>query len=153
VTTMRSAGIPVVIVDRALGPESSAETTRQVAAALGVAGAADELNAAVTDAIAKKEAELAHLIPADGSKVPRVAFLYVRGGSGIFYLCGEGSGVDGLIDSIGAVDVADEVGWKGEHPMTDEALIDMNPDVLLVMTKGLESAGGVDGLLEAQPSI
>ena len=29
----------------------------------------------------------------------------------------------------------------------------MQPDLLLVMTKGLESSGGVDGLLEAQPAI
>jgi iron complex transport system substrate-binding protein len=29
----------------------------------------------------------------------------------------------------------------------------MDPDIILVMTKGLESAGGVDGLLAAQPSI
>lgn len=153
VTTMRNAGIPVVVVDRAISPASSADTIRQVAAALGVAGAADELNAAVADAIAAKEKELAHLIPTDRSKLPRVAFLYVRGGSGIYYLFGEGSGVDGLVDSIGAIDVADEVGWKGEHPMTDEALIEMNPDVLLVMTKGLESADGVDGLLAEQPSL
>lgn len=153
VTTMRSAGIAVVVVDRALGPESSMTTTTQIASALGVASAANELNAAVTKAIAAKEAEVAHLIPADESKHPRVAFLYVRGGSGIFYLFGEGSGVDGLIDSVGAIDVADEVGWKGEHPMTDEALIEMDPDILLVMTKGLESAEGVDGLLASQPSI
>ncbi|BDZ39102.1 hypothetical protein [Microbacterium suwonense] len=37
--------------------------------------------------------------------------------------------------------------------MTPEALMRIDPDVILVMTKGLESAGGIDGLLEAQPSI
>lgn len=153
VNTMRNAGIPVVIVGRAIDADTSYEVTRQVAAALGVADAAEQLNDAVAKAIAAKQEEVKRLIPTDPAKIPRVAFLYVRGKAGIFYLFGEGSGVDGLLTSIGAIDVAEEVGWKGEHPMTDEALIKMNPDVLLVMTKGLESAGGVDGLLAAQPAI
>jgi len=93
------------------------------------------------------------LLPADESKRPRVAFLYVRGTAGVYYLFGEGSGIDSMIDSLGAVDVAEEIGWVGEKPMTSEALVALNPDVLLVMTKGLESARGVEGLLEAQPSI
>ena len=153
VNTMRSAGIPVVVVDRSVDPETSAEATRQIAAALGVAAAADELNEAVDAAIAAKEEEVSALIPTDESKVPRVAFLYVRGGAGIFYLFGEGSGIDSLLNSVGVVDVAEEVGWVGQRPMTDEALISMNPDIIVVMSKGLESTNGVDGLLEAQPSI
>lgn len=153
VNMMRNAGIPVVIVDRAVGVESSADATRQVAAALGVADAADALNAAVADAISAKEEEIKQLLPKDASKLPRVAFLYVRGGSGIYYLFGEGSGIDELLKSVGVIDVAEEVGWKGERPMTDEALVSMDPDIIIVMTKGLDSTDGVDGLIEAQPSI
>jgi iron complex transport system substrate-binding protein len=36
--------------------------------------------------------------------------------------------------------------------MTSEAMISLNPEVLLVMTKGLESTGGVAGLI-ALPGI
>jgi iron complex transport system substrate-binding protein len=36
--------------------------------------------------------------------------------------------------------------------MTSEALARLNPDVFIVMSKGLESVGGVDGLL-ALPGI
>lgn len=153
VSMMRNAGIPVVIVERSTSFASSAAATEQVATALGVAAAADELNAAVADAIAAKEEEVKRLLPKDSEKRPRVAFLYVRGGSGIYYLFGEGSGVDEIIKSLGAIDVAEEVGWKGERPMTDEALVSMDPDIILVMSKGLTSTNGVDGLIEAQPSI
>ncbi|MBL3698890.1 heme/hemin ABC transporter substrate-binding protein [Leucobacter luti] len=153
VLQLRDAGIPVITVDRAVDAETTYVTAQQVADALGVSAAAPPLIEILQQAIADKEAEVAELIPADESKLPRVAFLYVRGTSGIYYLFGEGSGVDSLIESIGALDVAEEIGWKGEKPMTDEALIAIDPDVILVMTKGLESAGGVDGLLEAQPSI
>jgi iron complex transport system substrate-binding protein len=33
-------------------------------------------------------------------------------------------------------------------PMTAEAIATLNPDVFLVMSKGLESVGGVDGLVQ-----
>lgn len=153
VSTMRNAGVPVVIVNRSIDPTSSAEATRQIAAALGVASAADDLNALIDAAIEAKEKAVARLIPADPAKHPRVAFLYVRGGAGVYYLFGEGSGVDTLLASIGVVDVAKEVGWKGERPMTDEALVSMDPDIILVMSKGLNSTSGIDGLIDAQPSI
>ena len=80
-------------------------------------------------------------------------FLYVRGQSGVYYLFGEESGADSLIRALGGVDVAGEIGWKGMRPVTDEALVDANPDLLIMMTKGLESVGGVDGLVEHLPAI
>lgn len=153
VLQLRDAGVQVVTVERAIDAESSYAAIQRIADALGAGEAAPELISHIEEQIATVEGEVQRLVPADEAKVPRVAFLYVRGTAGIFYLFGEGSGVDSLIRSVGAVDVAAEVGWAGERPMTEEALVEMNPDVLLVMTDGLESAGGVDGLLEAQPSI
>lgn len=153
VLQLRDAGIQVVTVSRAKTPESTYDLARQVAAALGVDSLADTLIDELDAAITAKEAEIARLVPEDESLRPRVAFLYVRGTAGVYYLFGEGSGIDYMIDAIGAIDVAEEIGWVGEKPMTDEALVALNPDILLVMTKGLESAGGVDGLIEAQPSI
>ena len=68
-------------------------------------------------------------------------------------LFGEESGADELITALGGVDVAGEIGWTGLRPMTDEALIAANPDLILVMSSGLESVGGVDGLLAEKPAI
>lgn len=153
VLQMRDAGIPVVTVERAVDAESTYRTAQQVADALGIGDAAPGLISEIQQAIEDKEAEVQTLLPEDPEKLPRVAFLYVRGTAGIFYLFGEGSGIDSIIRSVGAVDVAEEIGWVGEKPMTEEALIAMDPDIIIVMTKGLESAGGVDGLLQAQPSI
>lgn len=153
VLQLRDAGIPVVTVDLANDAESSYVVAQQIADALGIGDAAPDLIATLKAAVDAKEEEVQQLIPVDEEHLPRVAFLYVRGTAGIFYLFGEGSGVDSLIDSIGAIDVADEIGWEGEKPMTEEALIAMDPDIIIVMTGGLESAGGVDGLLAAQPSI
>ncbi|MBZ9643471.1 ABC transporter substrate-binding protein, partial [Streptomyces sp. PSKA30] len=33
-------------------------------------------------------------------------------------------------------------------PLTTEALVKAQPEVILMMTKGLESVGGIDGLLD-----
>ncbi|GAB2561749.1 heme/hemin ABC transporter substrate-binding protein [Leucobacter ruminantium] len=153
VLQLRDAGVPVVTVDRAVDAETSYATAQQVADALGVGHAAPTVIETLRQAISDKEAEVRGLLPSDPGKLPRVAFLYVRGTAGVFYLFGEGSGIDSLIRSVGAIDVAEEIGLVGEKPMTEEALIGMDPDIIIVMTKGLESAGGVDGLLSAQPSI
>ena len=80
-------------------------------------------------------------------------FLYVRGQSGVYYMFGEGSGADSLIEAIGGYDVAEEIGWNGMKPLTDEGLVAAQPDLVLMMTGGLESAGGVDGLLERLPAL
>jgi len=82
-----------------------------------------------------------------------MVFLYLRGGSGIYYLFGEGSGADELIEALGGVDAATEAGWRGMQPSTDEAIVAADPDVVLVMTDGLASVGGVDGLLEQVPAV
>jgi len=150
---LRDAGIPVVVVTRPIDAATTYETAQQVADTLGVSPLAEQLIPQLKTAIADKEAQIAKLEPADKAKLPRIAFLYVRGAAGIYYLFGEGSGIDSTIRSLGAIDAAGEIGWKGERPMTDEALVALDPDIIVVMTKGLESAGGVDGLIAAQPSI
>ncbi|WP_286298986.1 heme/hemin ABC transporter substrate-binding protein [Microbacterium suwonense] len=113
VLQLGDAGIPVVTVPRATDPESTYQAIRTIAEALGTASSADELIDALDDAIAQKSAEIARLAPTDENRRPRVAFLYVRGTAGIYYLFGEGSGADSLIDSVGAIDVATEIGWVG----------------------------------------
>ncbi len=87
--------------------------------------------------------------PADA---PRVAFLYLRGTSAIYLLGGEGSGADALVESAGGVDVGAQAGLQPFTPLTAEALVALDPDVLLVMTGGLESVNGMDGLL-ALPGV
>ena len=66
---------------------------------------------------------------------------------------GQDSGADSLIEAVGGYDVSKEIGWKGMRPLTDEGLVAAQPDVVLMMSKGLESVGGVDGLLERFPAL
>jgi iron complex transport system substrate-binding protein len=150
---MRDAGIPVVVVDSHRSLESIGSLTEQVAAALGVTERGAALAARTTAAVDAKVAQIAAIAPSDPSQKLRMMFLYVRGQSGVYYLFGEESGADSLIEALGGVDVAGEIGWQGMRPVTDEALVDANPDLLIMMTKGLESVGGVDGLVEHLPAV
>jgi iron complex transport system substrate-binding protein len=77
----------------------------------------------------------------------RIAFLYLRGGSAIYLLGGQGSGADSLIEHLGAIDVGAQKFKDPFSPITSEALIATNPEIILVMSKGLESVGGIDGLV------
>jgi iron complex transport system substrate-binding protein len=151
VLQLRDAGIPVVFVDTEPTVEGVGELARQVAHALGADAAGDELASRLVTGIESKVDEIAAILP---SAPPlRMMFLYLRGGSGIYYLFGAESGAGELIEALGGVDVATELGFDGMRPMTDEALVAANPDLILVMTGGLASAGGVDGLLEAKPAV
>ncbi len=82
------------------------------------------------------------------NNAPRVAFLYLRGTSSIYLIGGPGSGADSLLEAIGAVDVGAQNLDRPFNTLTAESLAALNPDVIVVMSKGLESVGGVDGLLK-----
>lgn len=78
----------------------------------------------------------------------KVAFLYLRGTSSIYLVGGQGSGADYLINATGAIDVGAQKLNKPFTPLTAETMTQLNPDLILVMIAGLESVGGVSGLVE-----
>jgi iron complex transport system substrate-binding protein len=153
VQQLRDSHIPVVFVTNDSSFQGASELARQVGAALGVEKAGELLATRISAQITKEVATIAAIAPADPAQKLRMAFLYLRGDSGIFYLFGEGSGAETLIDALAGVDAAKEIHWSGMKPMTDEALVAMNPDLILVMTDGLKSVGGVDGLLQKKPAV
>lgn len=79
---------------------------------------------------------------------PKVVFLYLRGPSSIYLIGGPGSGADSLVGALGGVDVGAKTLKNPFNTLTSEALIGANPDVFLVMSKGLQSVGGVSGFLK-----
>ncbi|MDN6245375.1 MAG: ABC transporter substrate-binding protein, partial [Corynebacterium casei] len=78
----------------------------------------------------------------------RMAFLYARGTGGVFYILGSEDGTSDLIESLGGVDVATESGVGAASPASAEALVELNPQVFVMMNAGLESTGDIAGLLD-----
>ncbi|WP_246278421.1 heme/hemin ABC transporter substrate-binding protein [Phytohabitans rumicis] len=140
---LRKSGIAVVLIDDEQTLAAVPRHIRAIAAALGVPGAGEALVKRVEEEIAQARAAL----PA-GTTPPRIAFLYVRGTAGVYLMGGKGAGSDEMIAAIGGVDAGTGIGLRKFRPLTSEGLINAAPDVILVMTEGLASVGGVDGLLK-----
>ena len=153
VLQLREAGITVVFIREAPGLEAPAAMARSVATVFGAPDAGEELANELTTRIAEVSATVAKKVSALEADPLRMVFLYLRGANGIYYLFGEESGSGDLIEALGGIDVATETGWQGLRPMTDEALIAANPEVILVMSGGLDSVGGAQELVEAKPAI
>ncbi|MFI6098012.1 hemin ABC transporter substrate-binding protein [Lentzea sp. NPDC051213] len=143
VLQLRDSGIPVVVTDSRRAVNNVGTLIEQVADALGVPAEGRKLAQRTTVEIEK--AKIAAHRLANDSKL-RVVFLYLRGQSGVYQMFGTGTGADDLITAVGAVDVASEVGLQGAKPINPEALSKAAPDVILVMSKGLQSVGGVEGM-------
>lgn len=150
VLQMRDAGIPVVVVDSGRSLDGIGSLVTAVASALGVPAEGAALAARAQAEIEATVAQIAEIAP---ERPLRIAFLYVRGQAGVYYLFGSGSGADSLITALAGTDVATEIGWTGMRPVSDEGLVAAAPDVILMMSDGLSSVGGVDGLLERLPAV
>ncbi|MFD4663658.1 heme/hemin ABC transporter substrate-binding protein [Streptomyces halstedii] len=146
VDQIRDAGIPLVVVEPAKELADVGRRIDAVAAALGVTSSGDELKARTESRIdAVRET-----IPArEDGDAPRVAFLYLRGSASVYLLGGRESGASSLLEAAGAVDAGKASGLKKDFTaITAEALAKAAPDAILVMSKGLDSVGGVDGLVK-----
>lgn len=135
---IRSAGIRVVITPESWTLKDIALKVAAVANAIGATQQGELLNSSIT----------AGLKTSTLPTKPRIVFLYLRGTSSIYLVGGPGSGADSLISAIGAVDVGAASLPHPFNSMTAESLALLNPDVIIVMTKGLQSVGGVAGLLK-----
>jgi iron complex transport system substrate-binding protein len=142
---LRASGVAVVFFASTRTMDSVADQINAVAEALGVDEAGEELAARSVQEIADAQSEIAEMTA--GIDPLRIAFLYVRGNGSVFFILGEGSGADDLIASIGGNDVATAAGISGTKPANSEALLALNPELILVMSSGLESTGGLEGLL------
>ena len=138
---LRSAGVPVLIIPEYKDLDAGARKLRAVGRALGVPKRGEKLARQVETQIALAKREVAR-----AATKPKVAFLYVRG-TQVQQIGGVGSGADAMIEAAGGVDVGKSIGIQGFKQLTAESLVAAQPDVLLLLSAGLQSVGGVDGLL------
>lgn len=61
---------------------------------------------------------------------------------------GQGTASNALITAAGGVDAGAQIGVSDFRPLTPEALAQAQPEVILMLSAGLESVGGVEGLME-----
>lgn len=141
-----AAGIPVVMFTPDRSVAGIADMVTGVAQALGVSQSGSELNQRISGELQQARTRINEL--SSGTPVPlRASVLYVRGTAGVFFIMGPGTGAEDLLDELGLENVASKAGLKGSRPANAESLAALDPQVFLLMSDGLESTGGIIGLL------
>jgi iron complex transport system substrate-binding protein len=138
IEAIRSAGIKVIQTPESWSLADLPIKVRAVGDAIGAQDQAEDLVQQLNQSLRVSTVK----------NSPRVAFLYLRGTSSVYLIGGAGSGADSMLDAIGAIDVGAQSLDRPFNTLTAESLAELNPDVILVMSKGLESVGGVQGLLK-----
>jgi iron complex transport system substrate-binding protein len=139
---VRAAGVPVVIVPEPQTIEAPTVKITAVAEALGVPEAGAAL---VASTQAKIDAAIQRASGATSQ--PTVMFLYVRGG-GTQLIGGKGSVADAMIQAAGGVDAGTAAGIVYFMPVTAEAIVAAQPDVILLPASGVDSIGGLSAVLD-----
>jgi len=138
IDTIKAAGISVAQTPESWSLKDLPIKVRAVGQAIGAQDQAEELVKQLNQSLNASAVK----------NSPRVAFLYLRGTSAVYLIGGAGSGADSLLTAIGAIDVGAQTLDRPFNTLTAESLAALNPDVILVMSKGLESVGGIEGLLK-----
>lgn len=138
IETIKAAGITVIETPESWSLKDLPIKVRAVGRAIGAPNQAEALVQRLNESLNASAVK----------NSPRVAFLYLRGTSSIYLIGGAGSGADSLLAAIGAIDVGAQNLDRPFNTFTAESLAELNPDVILVMSKGLQSVGGIDGLLK-----
>jgi iron complex transport system substrate-binding protein len=144
IAAVRKAGVRVELINEVWSVDDITKKVDAIAQLIGLPQTGAELSNAIKTTISQVSQKI--------SGSPRIAFLYLRGGSSIYLLGGKGSGADSMLSALGAVDVGAAISNVPFAPFTAESFAAEDPEILLVMSKGLESVGGVDGLV-ALPGV
>jgi iron complex transport system substrate-binding protein len=149
ISQLRDAGVSVVKISPEHTIDTVGEDISTMASIVGLDEQGDKLAERAEDEIDRAIEAIKAAVP---ERPLRMAFLYARGDGGVFYILGPDDGTSDLIESLGGVDAAKEEGIGQASPANAESLADLDPEVMVMMSDGLESTGGQEGLL-AKPGI
>ncbi|GAB3319225.1 hemin ABC transporter substrate-binding protein [Larkinella ripae] len=134
----KSAGVKTLVFDQESSVAGTKKLITEVAKSFGASAKATALTR-------KLDADLAKV--KKPGKSPKVLFIYARG-TGTMMVSGRNTPIEKIVQLAGAQNAFND--FDSFKPLTPEALVIGNPDVILLFTSGLESLGGIDGLLKIQ---
>lgn len=139
---LQAIGVRVEIITAENTLESPVENIRKIAKLIGAVEEGEQLAAkleAKIDAAVARGREL--------ENAPRVLFLYL-GSAQIQFAAGKNSPSNVMIEGAGAIDAGAEAGFVGYMPLTPEAVVAAEPDIIIVTDRGLNTVGGIEGVLK-----
>jgi iron complex transport system substrate-binding protein len=136
---IESAGVKIIKVNGEHSLEGARAKIRQIAAVLNVEAKGEEL-------IEKLDADWQAAQPCveSLSPKPKVLFIYARG-AGAPQVAGRNTAAAAMIEFAGGQNAVLE--FENFKPLTSEALVEMQPDAILLTSRGLESIGGAQAVL------
>lgn len=137
IAKLQEAKIEVKIIEQEQSIEGTKKFIKEVAETIG--------DTNYTSLLEKIDKDFAGLTQFE--TVPKVLFIYARG-AGTLMVAGKNTPMQKIIEIAGAENAVND--FEDFKPLTPEALIQSNPDYLLFFTTGLESLGGIDGVLQIQ---
>ncbi len=138
-TQVQSAGIKVLIIERVYTLDGTKDLIRKIATELNRKAEGEKI-------IKKIEGELAEAkVTIKKSKVnPKVLCVYNRGASSV-----SAAGTNTFSEILPYVGATSAItGIDGYKPLNTEALMASNPDYILMFESGIQSLGGVEGVLK-----
>lgn len=136
---LKEAGVELKLIDHEYSVQGAKNLIRTVGELLGKTD-----TKALSDKI---DSDLAQVQKFE--KTPKVLFIYARG-AGTLMVAGDKTPFTEIVKLAGGENAV--TGFEDFKPLTPEALVQGNPDVILLFDSGLASLGGVDGLL-AVPGV
>lgn len=131
---IKSSGIKSDVFQQEYTIEGTKKLIAQVANALG--------NSDYQKLDDKIDADIKQIQPIE--KKPKVLFIYARGN--MLMVAGKNTPMSNIIEIAGGQNAAN--GFEDFKPLTPEAVVQANPDVLLFFTSGLQGSGGLEGALK-----
>ncbi|WP_163271934.1 heme/hemin ABC transporter substrate-binding protein [Chelativorans alearense] len=141
---LEKASVPLVVVPETFDRQGILRKIRFVGAALGAREKADALAATV-----ERDIETAERLTDGVAEPKRVLFILSMQGGRIM-ASGKGTAADGIIAMAGGVNAVD--GFPGYKQVSEEAVAEARPDVILMMDRGGDH-GAADEELFSHPAI
>ncbi|WP_234734143.1 heme/hemin ABC transporter substrate-binding protein [Tellurirhabdus bombi] len=138
VQQFNSAGVKTVLFEQEYSVAGAKKMITEIAKTFGV-------SAKAATVIRKLDADLAKV--KKPSKPQKVLFIYARG-TGTMMVSGRNTPIEKVVQLAGGQNATND--FENFKALTPEALVTANPDVILLFTSGLESLGGMNGLLKVQ---
>jgi iron complex transport system substrate-binding protein len=137
---LNAAGIKLIKIKQVFTIEGTYQFIRDIAAALQVADKGNALIKQTKDKINK-----ALITVKQQPKNTKVLFIYARG-PGVMMVAGKNTHIDAIINLAGGKNAV--TAFNDFKPYTTEALVEANPDVILMFDFGFSSLGGLDSILK-----
>lgn len=134
----KAANVNVILFQQPYGIDDTKKLIRTIADTLQLSDKAENIVATI-------DTDMAGIVLPEAK--PKVLFIYARG-AGSMMVAGQKTAPNTMIELSGGTNAV--AGFEDFKPLTSEALVAANPDVILMFTSGLQSLGGMDGLLQVQ---